>query len=106
MTGMCGKRALTLESSDKPDSPGIRISDTSTCGGCVVPSSAASTSAAAPKLLYGISSRVKAFSSTQRIERSSSTIHTAFMSFTRTKVKREKNRLWSALRHRCTKTVH
>jgi hypothetical protein len=89
MTGMCGKRALILESSDSPDSPGIRISDTSTRGGGPAPSRAASTSAAEPKLLYGISSRARAFSSTQRIERSSSTIQTAFMSVTHTKIEGE-----------------
>ena len=80
MTGMCGKRALIFESSDSPDSPGMRMSDTSTRGGGPASSSAASTSAAELKLRQGISSRVRAFSRTQRIERSSSTIQTAFMS--------------------------
>jgi hypothetical protein len=39
----------------------------------------ASASAAEPKLLKGISSRASAFSNTQRMERSSSMIQTAFI---------------------------
>ena len=42
MTGSCGSRSLTLLSSASPDSPGIRMSDTSTCGSATA--SACSTS--------------------------------------------------------------
>ena len=32
ITGSCGQRSFTFASSDSPDSPGMRTSDTSTCG--------------------------------------------------------------------------
>jgi len=53
------------------------MSDTSTCGWLTA--SACSTSYADENVLNGMPSRASAFSSTQRIERSSSTIQTAFM---------------------------
>jgi hypothetical protein len=81
ITGMPGKRVLTFCSNDNPDSPGMRMSETSTCGGGAPASSVARASAAEPKLLKAISSRAKAFSKTQRMERSSSMIQTGFMGF-------------------------
>src|SRR5438477_7754571 len=55
----------------------MRMSLTSTCGWlCCM---ACNTSLAVENALYGISSRASAFSSTQRIERSSSTIQTGFI---------------------------
>jgi hypothetical protein len=74
-------RALIFCSSDRPDSPGMRMSETSTCGGGAPASSVASASAAEPKLLKGISSRASAFSKTQRMERSSSMIQTDSLCF-------------------------
>jgi hypothetical protein len=32
MTGICGWRSFTFDRSEMPDSPGMRMSDTSTCG--------------------------------------------------------------------------
>ena len=76
MTGTSGKRCLTLVSSASPDSPGMRMSDTSTCGRLCW--SACSISSADAKVRNAMPSRASAFSSTQRIERSSSTIQTGF----------------------------
>ena len=56
----------------------MRMSDTSTCGWLTA--SACRTSYADEKALNGMPSRASAFSSTQRIERSSSTIQTDFES--------------------------
>src|SRR3954468_12038339 len=55
----------------------MRMSDTSTCG--APPESASSASVACAKVLKGMPSRVRAFSKTQRIERSSSMTQTGFM---------------------------
>ena len=77
ITGICGWRSFILLSSARPDSPGMRMSETSTCGSLTA--SACSTSYAVANVLYGMPSRASAFSRTQRIERSSSTIHTAFV---------------------------
>ena len=77
MTGICGCRSFTLLKSAMPDSPGMRMSDTSTCGSLTA--SACITSYAVANVLYGMPSRASAFSRTQRIERSSSTIHTALL---------------------------
>ena len=75
MTGRSGTRSLTCFSRSRPDCPGMRMSDTITLGGS--PSaSAASASSADSKLRLGMSSRPSAFSSTQRMERSSSMIQT------------------------------
>ena len=52
------------------------MSDTSTCGGR---GERVSASCADENVLYAMPSRASAFSSTQRIERSSSTIQTGFM---------------------------
>src|SRR5471032_1663487 len=60
-----------------PEPPGIRMSLTTTSGSDCA--SAAIVSGTPENDRYGIPSRASAFSSTQRIERSSSTIHTAFM---------------------------
>src|SRR5215831_5398943 len=76
ITGTSGKRCFTSLSSASPDSPGMRMSETSTCGRLC--SSACCTSFAVAKVRYAMPSRSSAFSSTQRIERSSSTIHTGF----------------------------
>src|SRR5689334_6312086 len=77
MTGICGWCALISESRLRPEPPGIRMSLTTTSGSDCP--SAATASGALENDRYGIPSRAIAFSSTQRIERSSSTIHTAFM---------------------------
>ena len=81
MTGICGCRSFILFSSARPDSPGILMSETSTCGSLT--ESACSTSYAVAKVLKGMPSRASAFSRTQRIDRSSSTIHTALVSLPR-----------------------
>ena len=77
MTGRSRCLALIFASSSMPEPPGIRMSDTSTCGASS--SSAASTSRALVKLRTTNSSRVSAFSSTKRIDWSSSTIQMGFM---------------------------
>src|SRR5262245_40978184 len=77
ITGSSGCFCFTLCNTSRPEVPGIRISDTSTCG--VSLSSAVSASCASPKVLNGMPSRVSAFSNTQRIERSSSITHTGFI---------------------------
>jgi len=56
----------------------MRTSETSTSG--ALPESASSASCAEENELYAIPSRLNAFSITQRMERSSSTIQTGFMS--------------------------
>ena len=77
ITGSPGSRALTLLSSSMPDPPGIRMSLTSTCGSSS--SSAASMSRPFEKLRTANCSRVSAFSSTKRMDWSSSTIQMGFM---------------------------
>ena len=77
ITGRPGRRSLTLASSSIPEPPGMRMSDTSTCG--AASSSAASTSRALVKLRTASPSRASAFSSTKRMEWSSSTIQIGFM---------------------------
>ena len=77
MTGSAGSLALTLASSSKPEPPGMRMSETSTCG--LSSSSAASTSRALLKVRTGKPSRASAFSSTKRIEWSSSTTQMDFI---------------------------
>ena len=57
----------------------MRMSDSITAGGCELWSSSASASVAESKLRNGMSSRLSAFSSTQRMERSSSMIQTLFI---------------------------
>ena len=81
MTGRPGIRALTWESKSKPEPPGMRMSLTSTCGESsgVAVSSACSTSRGWVKLRVGKSSRIKAFSSTKRMDWSSSTIQIGFI---------------------------
>ena len=66
MTGRSRCRALTRLSSSMPEPPGMRMSDTSTCGSSS--SSAASASRELVKLRTANSSRVNAFSSTKRID--------------------------------------
>ena len=78
MTGRPGMRAFTLDKSSMPEPPGMRMSLTSTCGAS--PSSrAASTSRPEEKLRTTSCSRASAFSSTKRMEWSSSTIQIGFM---------------------------
>ena len=69
--------ALILFSRSMPEPPGMRMSETSTCGSSS--SSAASTSRELVKLRTANSSRVSAFSSTKRIDWSSSTIQMGFI---------------------------
>ena len=81
MTGSCGYRVLARCNSPSPDSPGMRMSETSTFGGSGAVSRAVSASLADAKLRYEMFSRLRAFSITQRMERSSSTIQTVFISY-------------------------
>ncbi len=80
MTGRPGRRSLTLLSRSMPEPPGMRMSDTSTCGSSSL--SAISTSRGLVKLRTGSSSRASAFSSTNRMDWSSSTIQMGFMLWT------------------------
>ena len=66
MTGSSRCLALIVLSSSMPEPPGMRMSETSTCGS--PSSSAASTSREFVKLRTANSSRVSAFSSTKRID--------------------------------------
>ncbi len=77
ITGKPGRRALTLPSRSMPEPPGMRMSLIITCGSSS--SSALSTSRALAKLRTANCSRASAFSSTKRIEWSSSTIQMGFM---------------------------
>src|SRR4249919_2106113 len=77
MTGSSRCLALILLSKSMPEPPGMRMSETSTCGSSS--SSAARTSRGLVKLRTTNSSRVSAFSSTKRIDWSSSTIQMGFM---------------------------
>src|SRR5258706_1990518 len=77
MTGICGWFALISDSRLSPAPPGIRMSRTTTSGSDWP--SAATASGTLENDRYGIPSRAIAFSRTQRIERSSSTIQTAFI---------------------------
>jgi hypothetical protein len=77
MTGSPGCRSLTLVSSSMPEPPGMRMSETSTCGASS--SSASSTSRVLVKLRTARSSRPSAFSSTKRMDWSSSTIQMGFI---------------------------
>ena len=52
MTGNCGWPAFTFCNRSRPDSPGMRMSDSSTAGGCGVRSSSASASLAELKLAW------------------------------------------------------
>ena len=77
ITGRVACSVFARCNSLSPDSPGMRISLTTTCGVSV--SRATSASCAEGKVLNAIFSRVSAFSKTQRIERSSSMIQTGFI---------------------------
>ncbi len=79
ITGTAGWRCFTALSSSSPERPGMRMSDTSTSGESSS-DSASSASCAEENELYAMPSRLSAFSITQRMERSSSTIQTGFMS--------------------------
>ena len=82
MTGKPGRRSLTRVSNSSPEPPGMRMSLTSTCGpsSSVAASRACSTSRGLVKLRVGRLSRNNAFSSTKRMDWSSSTIQIGFMS--------------------------
>ncbi len=94
MTGRPGCFSFTLASRSSPEPPGIRMSLTRICG----PSSAASLSSASStslglmKLRVGRFSLSSAFSSTKRMDWSSSTIQIGFMK-------------WSVLGQRCLKAA-
>ena len=77
MTGSSGSRALTCSSKARPDSPGIRMSETKTWG--VSSWRARITSWLVSNSRQGNWALDKAFSRTHRIEASSSTIHTGFI---------------------------
>ena len=81
ITGKPGSFSLTLPSRSRPEPPGMRMSLTSTCGPPSSPaaSRAWSTSRGLVKLRVGRPSRSRAFSSTKRIDWSSSTIQIGFM---------------------------
>src|SRR5580698_4645548 len=79
MTGRPGSFSRTVCSNSRPEPPGMRISDTSTCGlSC---SSAVNASRTPEKLRVAKFSRARAFSSTQRMDWSSSTIQIGFIWF-------------------------
>ena len=78
MTGTAGWRCFTACSSSRPERPGMRMSETSTSG--ELAPSASSASCAEENELKAMPSRLSAFSITQRMERSSSTIQTGFIS--------------------------
>ncbi len=77
MTGSPGTRSRTVCSNSSPEPPGMRMSDTSTCG--LSWSSALAASRTFAKLRVAKFSRARAFSSTQRIDWSSSTIQIGFI---------------------------
>ena len=77
MTGKPGSFSLILPSRSRPEPPGMRMSLTSTCGSSSA--SAARTSRGLAKLRTGNCSRAKAFSSTKRMDWSSSTIQMGFI---------------------------
>ncbi len=77
ITGSDGWRPLICCSRSRPEPPGMRMSLTTTCGGG--PDSAATASCAEANIRKAMFSRVRAFSNTQRMERSSSMIQTGFM---------------------------
>ena len=81
MTGKPGWRALTCSSKSRPEPPGMRISLTRICGpsSSLAVLSAANTSRGLEKLRVGRCSRSKAFSSTKRMDWSSSTIQIGFI---------------------------
>ena len=79
MTGRPGNWALTLSSSSSPEPPGMRMSLTSTCGPSPSSARALNTSRGLLKLRVGSCSRCSAFSSTKRMDWSSSTIQIGFM---------------------------
>ena len=84
MTGKPGCLALTFSKSSRPEPPGIRISLTRICGpsSSALLSSAAKTSRELEKLRVGSCSRNRAFSKTNRMDWSSSTIQIGFMAGT------------------------
>jgi hypothetical protein len=65
-------------SRSRPDSPGMRMSDTSTCG-VSLSKRGQRVASVGEKLRVARFSRARAFSSTQRIDASSSTIQIGFM---------------------------
>jgi hypothetical protein len=77
ITGVDGRRVRSCCMKSSPESPGMRMSLTTTCGAS--PGNASSASCAAPKVRCSMPSRASAFSNTQRIERSSSMIQTGFI---------------------------
>ena len=81
MTGKPGKRSLMEVSKSRPEPPGMRMSLTKACGPSPSskPSSAFKTSRGLVKLRVGKPSRNSAFSSTKRMDWSSSTIQIGFM---------------------------
>ena len=81
VTGRAGTRCLSFFNRSSPDSPGIRTSEISTCGIGAPRSIKARASLAEAKLRKGSCSRARVFSSTQRIDLSSSTIQTGFIDF-------------------------
>ena len=90
ITGMCGRRSCSLLAAGRCRlAPGMRMSDTSTCGASS--SSARRHSAAEANARTSKPSRASAFSSTQRIDWSSSTIQTAFMCSSSLQAKRQQD---------------
>ena len=81
MTGKPGMRCLMAVSKSNPEPPGMRISLTSTCGPSLSPSASSAfiTSRGLVKLRVGSPSRSSAFSSTKRMDWSSSTIQIGFI---------------------------
>src|SRR5690554_2382259 len=79
MTGTCAHSCFMRCRSSRPERPGMRMSEIRAWGGASADSRASNASSAEAKLLNEMFLRASAFSSTQRMERSSSTIQTVFM---------------------------
>ena len=80
ITGRPGRRCFTWPSRSSPLPPGMRMSLTSTCGVSASSSSAFSTSRGLVNERVASDSRDSAFSSTKRMDWSSSTIQMGFIS--------------------------
>ena len=76
MTGISGCASATLVSRSVPEIPGMRTSETRTSGASAPSSNALKTASPRSNARNVIPARVSAFSSTQRMERSSSAIQT------------------------------
>jgi hypothetical protein len=79
ITGSPGRRSLTLASSSMPEPPGMRMSLTSTCGSSPLVQRRQHVARVGEAAHREVCSRASAFSSTKRMDWSSSTIQMGFM---------------------------